>query len=670
MSFKVCDHELSLEISRLSKGLSCLARHGSTTILCSVFIGDWEGFGSFLPMTVNYFERSYAINKIPGGFIKREGRQRENEILISRLIDRAIRPTIEQSFRFRITISCITLSYSKHCPIEPLAITAASAALYAAGVPCSPVAATSLNYSGGRWSFGTGDTTMHIAGNHYGVSTVELSGSPLTVDQVIDGTNFASTQLGSIIDFVRHKLTKFKRLSHSPVPIETKSVSIDGRAIIESYTRGDSHAVSKHEADFISKWEDKAIAKFRWMQMLRATLRSHIMWTSKRLDSRGLDEVRHITAAKEVLPLHGSCLFSRGKTQVLCIVTVSNGNESQVFESLDINDNRKFILHYNYIAEDRNGSPSRRDMGHGNLARNALKFGINSDKFIRVVSEVIDSDGSSSMATVCGAYIALRNAGIEMPDLVGGVSVGVIIDGFAHKFIADMSELEDMVSDMDLKVAGTRKGFTALQIDLKIPFLPWNIFTSGLQYAFGQLTEVISIVGTYTNEHRNEPRHHKQPSSSAPAKPDVVTPAKPEVPKVSSEDSKPNSEPRSDTPRQVVIIKLAEEQIKQIVDSAVIEEVKRDMQANVSIRNNSVKFYGKNVPNAINRVLTVGYKAPKPLYYAKVVKLDADFVEVELLTGRKCRVARDPAADVSEGKAVAIYKGRFGKWTFHSTLGG
>jgi len=667
MYFKLHEHDLTLDINRTTKGLSCIAKHGSTSILCIVTVGDWEKFDSFIPLTVNYSERAYAINKIPAGFTKREGRQRENETLVARLIDRAIRPTIDPSFRYRISLSCFVLSYSKQCPIEPLAVTAASACLQAAGVPCVQVAGATIGLTNGKWSSGPGsDHTIHLSGNHYGISTIEAAGVPADPVSINRAINiFAIPAISGTLDFIKHKLHKFKSLSHSPIPVESKSVIVDGKAILEAYSRNDSSQINRLKHDFVSQWNSQDVGNWKWYSVVKSILRSNLLWTSKRIDGRELDEIRTFNVVKDLLPVHGSCLLSRGKTQVLSVVTVAS-NEIQVHESLDGNENRRFILHYNYLpTEKHSGTPSRRDIGHGNLARNALKNFLPQDKFIRIAAEVIDSDGSTSMATVCASYLALISAGLEISTTIAGISVGVIVDGLSHKFITDMSEVEDMlVSDMDMKLAGNHKGYTAIQMDLKIPFLPWSVFESAMNYGSLQLGKVLTSMKQFeSNKNNSQPvPHNKQQVHAIQAHINQESQNSETEPADKGADKKEKSSSK-------FTLKLTNEQIDLVQKSGLLENLKKESQTTVNIKGQLLIVQGKNVNTSINKILTTAYESQKELHLGKLSTLSVDRAEVVLLTGRKCVIGTEDVTDeLKEGLKVIIYKGRSGKWTFYSVL--
>lgn len=313
MNFTWCNNDFSIEFNKIARGCtsSCLIKHGSTSILCMVTVGDWTGFGDFIPLTVDYFERSYAVNKIPGGFVKREGRQRENEILISRLIDRSVRSTIDSSFRFNINISCVVLSYSKSCPIEPLCITAASSCLFIAGVPCVPVCGAVASYND-TWQVGTnnGKHSLIIAGNHYGMSCIDSSGTDLKSSIIVDGVNSAIPSINSMIDFIRHITDKIKKPQYVPQSFEKTSVAVDGKAILDSYIKNDKILLSKQKNDFISKYEDKNFGSMKWSQVCRSILRSNLLWSNKRLDNRGLDEIRSISFENGMIQTHGNAIFT------------------------------------------------------------------------------------------------------------------------------------------------------------------------------------------------------------------------------------------------------------------------------------------------------------------------------------------------------------------------
>lgn len=405
-----------------------------------------------------------------------------------------------------------------------------------------------------------------------------------------------------------------------------------------------------------------------------------------------MDELRHLSLQHNFLPNQGSILLSRGRTKVLTVPTVSFANDSQTFESLDGNEARKFVLQYNYLlGEDR---VSRRDVGHGNLARNALKFAVNSEKFIRIVSEILDSDGSSSMSSVAAACLSLKAIG-AIGETVGGVSVGMIMEGYVNKFMVDITALEDNIGDMDLKIAGTKDGITALQMDIKIPLLSWSTFENAIHYGFTHLSKVVHNLKE--NEHqnrnenvapseaRNEARHQNQSPIAPKVKHEYVGPSEVRVsveplikPIVEDSDAKnikhntqkqPNPNKDKSKDKDKISINFTKDEITKINSGNLIESIKKDFSAEIFMKNNTLIFSGKNMGVGINKFLTLLFNTGKEMYYGildSVSDLDA---EVTLVNGKKCTIKlSEPNSDIKKGMAVSVYKGKFGRWTLYSII--
>lgn len=500
---------ISVEQSLEKKRVTIYISHGETTVMCIGKVGEWCDSNGFVPLVVDYFERSYAINRIPGGFIKRESRQKENEILTSRLIDRSIRPTIASSFKFDICLSCFVLSYSRECPPEPLCITACSAALQALGVPSTMVVGMKMFHTD-KWStsYSRARSTATIAGNHYGISSFEFSGGDLSLQEVADVAVFAGPKMNYLLEKVAEVVSELPKPQYALPSFEKASGVIDANALLKNYRRADFGSVSTQKAQFLSTWNNKKLGEEQWSTAVREVLRQSLFWTDKRLDGRQFDDAREMEFEAPFLKkLHGSSVFSKGGTKCFCAVTISNNNDYQLYEALEGNENRKFIVNYNFLGGDEriNGSSNRREIGHGNLARNALKNLVSDDRFIRVISEVISSDGSSSMGTVCAAWLALKTAGIKVSQTIAGISVGLIYKDFITKFMVDLTEIEDFLSDMDLKVAGTHNGFTVIQMDLKVQYLPWDVFKKALAYSFSQLKSVIHKIEKDVTDPNEQP---------------------------------------------------------------------------------------------------------------------------------------------------------------------
>lgn len=648
MSFKFQDYEIDLEYETYTLGdgsfcVDCEARNGSTVLLCKVNVGKWAGFGEGLPINVNYSERFFANNKIPAGFSKRENK-REVEIIIGRFIERAIKATIDESFRFSLNINCTVLSYSKACPPEALAVTAASSALLVAGVPCNLVVGVYLNRVNGRWTSNSGNLNyLLVSGNYYGVSALEMCGEQLSPDQVSEGIRHASTQIGPLVDFVRQRTRKYKQNTFAPPLIESHNPIVDTEAIIKGYFHNQKESLISLSEAFISKWSDKITAKARWDQIVRSVIRTQMIWSGKRVDGRDFDSIRHTSVSKNFIPSH-HCLVNKSKTKVLSVLTFSNNpNEYQLYETLEQNENRKLIVHYNSQVDLKSNHIQKWEIDTGNFIRNSIKTFVLNDRFIRIVNEVIRSDGGAPAASVLASGIALQNAGIEMPP-VYGVSIGLIIQSSAYKFFMDLNAVEREISDIHLKLGGTRSGFTALQLEIKVPFLPWHILEHGLQYGFNALIKGIKGLNeikdvTHIAEENDVQRMEKNTNP------------------VNKSDNK-NQEQKKPHKDSRIMIQLDEVQIARLVESKIDDQ---DTVINGKILTST--------SSSINKLLMIALNSNKEVFFSKVVKIVDDLVDLQISSnGNKIQIKKEACPDLSPGQFLAISKGKFGRWIVVSKL--
>ena len=703
---------ISIEPDFSRNRVTLYVSHGETMVMCIGRIGDWCDSDGFTPLRVDYFERAYAINKIPGGFIKKESRQKESEVLISRLIDRSIRPTIAPSFKFEINLSCFVLSYSRECPAEPLCITACSAALQILGVPSTIVAGVKVFHTD-KWSttYSKARSVAFIAGNHYGISSFEFSGGELPLQDLSEVISIANPKINFLLEKILEMISTFQRPEYALPFFEKNSSVIDANLMLKSYRAGDLSNIQLQKMQFLANWKNQKLGEAQWNEAVREVLRQSLFWTEKRLDGRGFEHLREMEFEAPFLKkLHGSSVFSKGGTKCICAVTIGSNTDSQLYESLEWNENRKMILNYNFLGGDEkiNGSSNRREIGHGNLARNAFKNFISDDKFIRIVSEVISSDGSSSMATVCAAWLALKVAGIRLSQTIAGISVGLIYKDFLSKFLVDLTELEDSLSDMDLKVAGTHKGFTSIQMDLKVQYLPWDIFKKALSYSFSQLKVVIQkiekeIIGSSpehstlnalpslpepavnqkeithkiiekVNEKRNftdgvkQKIEIKNEARELLAEPNVaskqISPHKAESNQKQDLVNKNNID--QEEKNQNFSLRLSVEKINLL--KPMLENLRSETQSNIYIKNESINIYSSNLEKTCSKILSLAYQTEKELHYAKVEKISDKTIDFVLIEGKKGSIAKnDRIPELKKGSNIIVYKGR--KWTFFNILG-
>jgi len=503
------------EIARQASGAVMIDIEG-TSLLVSVVGKKEAGSGDFFPLTVNYQEKAYAAGKIPGGFFKREGRPSENETLISRLIDRPIRPLFPDGYSNEVQIIATVVSLNPEIGTEIPALLGASAALAVSGLPFNgPVGAACVGYKDGEYllnpsvdSIKDSQLELVVAGTEHAVLMVESEAQLLSEEIMLGAVLFGHEQMQTAINAIK----EFAAEVATPA-VEWTAPEVDGdlekrvvtevegdiRAayqIAEKLVRQDklseirSAVVEKLTAD--EQYEERDIRNII-EQLEKKIVRSSILNDSKRIDGRDLDKVRPITVRTGVLPrTHGSALFTRGETQALVVTTLGTDRDAQIIDALAGEYKQPFMLHYNFppycVGETGfMGSPKRREIGHGRLAKRGVSAVLpNMEEFpyvIRVVSEVTESNGSSSMASVCGSSLALMDAGVPTKAPVAGIAMGLIKEADQFAVLSDIMGDEDHLGDMDFKVAGSEEGITALQMDIKIDGITAEIMKTALEQA-------------------------------------------------------------------------------------------------------------------------------------------------------------------------------------------
>jgi polyribonucleotide nucleotidyltransferase len=517
--------KLTLETGRIARqaDAAVLATYGETTVLATVVAAKAPKAGvDFFPLTVNYQEKTFAAGKIPGGYFKREGRPSEKETLVSRLIDRPIRPLFVKGFKNETQVVVTVLSHDLENDPDILAMVAASAALTLSGVPfMGPIGAARVGYINGEYVLNptldqlTEDNRMDlvVAGTADAVMMVESEIKELSEEIVLGGVLFAQAGfkpvIDAIIELAEHAAKEpwdFEAEDLEPLKDKIKAlVGADLRAAYAIQAKAERHegvsAAKEKAAAALLKSEtnpdgyDSIKFGSAFKECEADIVRRGILETGKRIDGRAVDVVRPIVAEVGVLPrTHGSALFTRGETQALVVATLGTGDDEQWIDALEGTYKESFLLHYNFppysVGETgRMGSPGRREIGHGKLAWRAIRPMLPAKTefpyTIRLVSEITESNGSSSMATVCGSSLALMDAGVPVAKPVGGIAMGLILekDGFA--VLSDILGDEDHLGDMDFKVAGTADGVTSLQMDIKIAGITEEIFTKALNQAKG-----------------------------------------------------------------------------------------------------------------------------------------------------------------------------------------
>lgn len=514
---------LTLETGRIARQAdgAVLATYGETVVLATVVYGRAPKPGlDFFPLTVNYQEKTFAAGRIPGGYFKREGRPTEKETLVSRLIDRPIRPLFVKGFKNETQVVITVLQHDLENDPDVVGMVAASAALTISGVPfMGPIGAARVGYIDGELVLNPTidqlpDSALDlvVAGTQDALMMVESEAKELSEEQFLDALMFAhrgmQPVIDAIIDLAEHAAKEpfdFQAEDHSDVVTSIQSlVGEDIKAAYTHVAKHDRHnavgAAKKKAAEALVKTEENPDgvepAKFgaAFKECEAHVLRRDIIDNGHRVDGRALDKVRSIVSEVGVFPrTHGSALFTRGETQAIVVATLGTGEDEQYIDALTGTYKEKFLLHYNFppysVGETgRMGGAGRREIGHGKLAWRAIRPMLpSSEEFpytIRLVSEITESNGSSSMATVCGSSLALMDAGVPLKKPVSGIAMGLILEPSGEfAILSDILGDEDHLGDMDFKVAGTRDGITSLQMDIKVAGITEEIMKKAIAQA-------------------------------------------------------------------------------------------------------------------------------------------------------------------------------------------
>ena len=547
------------KIAKQASG-AVMYQSGKAVLIATVAIDPKPIVDDFLPLTVQYIEKSYAASKIPGGFIKRETKPGDFETLTARIIDRSLRPLFPKGFYYPVVITVMVVSSDSEVDMQVAALNAASAALFVSDIPITK------SVSAVRIAKVDGDIVINPKLSQMAKSTLDLyvagSGDDLLMiemrtmasekidDIEMDVMNplmpetpiilehqecneLTDLELIEVISIAQKAIKdateiyvdSFTPLVREPIAIELVDEKIDedlyqfiadnykdrvDSAIMSMAKSERSTAFSQLKREIVERLEsegqevDKALLKRVLEQYKKSLVRSMILDREIRADGRKLDEVRPISIETNILPsVHGSCLFTRGETQALVTATLGDGKDAQQYELITSKQSRseKFMVHYNFpgfsVGEAKPmGVPGRRELGHGNLAKRALEptIDINYDGTIRLVSEILESNGSSSMATVCGGSLALRSADVDVVELVAGIAMGLVSDGDRYAVLTDIMGLEDHDGDMDFKVTGTKSGITALQMDIKLGGIDLKILQDALSKATRGKNHILEIM--------------------------------------------------------------------------------------------------------------------------------------------------------------------------------
>ena len=531
---------LTLETGRMARQAdgAVLATYGNTVVLCTAVGQKTPKAGiDFFPLTVNYQEKTFAAGKIPGGFFKREGRPSEKDTLTSRLIDRPLRPLFAKGYRNETQVICTVLSHDLENDPDMVALVGASAALTISGLPfLGPIGGCRVGYKDGEFILNPrydelpdSQLDLVIAGTRDGVLMVESEAKGLTEEIMLEAVNFGHRNIIPVLDGI---VALAERCAKEPwnVPVPAPEVEALSKRLMDTYgeriakayqepdkmTRQDMVALVKQEAlAGLAENEAELAAAPGVLKKLESTVvRGSILKTGKRIDGRGTTDVRRIDCQVGVLPLtHGSALFTRGETQALVTTTLGTGQDEQIIDALEGEYREAFMLHYNFPPYSVGEasflrSPGRREIGHGKLAWRAMRPQLPAKEdfpyTIRVVSEITESNGSSSMATVCGASLSMMDAGVPLKSPVAGIAMGLIKEGDNFAVLSDILGDEDHLGDMDFKVAGTEAGVTSLQMDIKITSITPEIMGIALKQARDGRLHILKEMSRALSQARGE----------------------------------------------------------------------------------------------------------------------------------------------------------------------
>ena len=539
---EVAGKKISLETGKIARQAdgAIIAQCGETVVLATaVGAKKVNPDVDYFPLSVNYQEKYYAAGKIPGGYFKREARPTESETLISRLIDRPIRPLFPDEFKNEVQVLPTVISYDKENEADILSIIASSAALAISGMPfLGPVGASRVGFIDGKYVLNPSKVELKnskldlvVAGTKDAVLMVESEANGLTEEEMLNAVKFGHEGFVPVIQMIEDLAKECRK---EEWVVEKKDLSEVKKKLEDEFTADLTKAFSirdkQERSNMISEITDKAKKLYeenenytdldvnsQLKNLEKTIVRTDILKNKNRIDGRGLADVRPIMCEVGILPrVHGSALFTRGETQAIVTTTLGTSDDEQKIESLDGLQKERFMLHYNFppfsVGETGRIGTGRREIGHGKLAWRAINSSLPSKESFpytfRIVSEITESNGSSSMATVCGTSLALMDAGVPIKEPVAGIAMGLIKEGDDFSVLSDILGDEDHLGDMDFKVAGTKDGITSLQMDIKITGITFEIMEQALKQAKDGRIHILGEMNKALSKSRDDVGKH------------------------------------------------------------------------------------------------------------------------------------------------------------------
>ncbi|MCP8616476.1 polyribonucleotide nucleotidyltransferase [Salirhabdus salicampi] len=639
-SYELAGRKLNVEIGELAKQANgaCMIRYGDTAVLSAATASKEPKNLPFFPLTVNYEERLYAVGKIPGGFIKREGRPSEKAVLASRLIDRPIRPLFPDGFRNEVQVISTVMSVDQDCSSEIAAMIGSSIALSISDIPFNgPIAGVIVGRIDGELIINPtveqlekSDIHLTVAGTKDAVNMVEAGADEVPEEVMLEAIMFGHEEIQRIVEFQeeiiaavgkeKSEIQLFQLEDEIVEEVENVAKHTLVEAIQVREKKAREQAIEEAKQQIIEKYTEEEADEEKLSQVkavldkiVKEEVRRLITKEKIRPDGRGVDEIRKLTSRTGILPrAHGSALFTRGQTQALSVCTLGALGDVQILDGLDLEESKRFMHHYNFPSYSVGETgpirgPGRREIGHGALGERALEPVIPSETefpyTIRLVSEVLESNGSTSQASICASTMAMMDAGVPIKAPVAGIAMGLVKSGDDYSVLTDIQGMEDFLGDMDFKVAGTANGVTALQMDIKIEGLSRDILDEALGQAKKGRMEILNHMLETIADPRNELSRYAPKILTMKINPDKIRD----------------------------VIGPSGKQINQIIeDTGVKIDIEQDGKVFISSTDSSMNEKAKKIIEDIVREVEVG-----EIYLGKVKRIEKFGAFVELFPGKE-----------------------------------